>query len=261
MYKRLLSSHGRVVVSLRLAEIWIVSTMGIKLFNPKSVSVSEMVHVGRMYSKPLLNFRHCGVKFSPQLCSCRGKRFLLHMMLCKISKSLYFSVTSMAIVQRLWLYFSSILVLSRCPVFEFLTWFRCEFGFHAWIKKKKLLEVQKLELYFSTGKLSSSELFFIIFYYCFSGAAPKVSFSNNIYLSKEAIDREDRVLEETCVYRINGANGLSPILSSTEMKVLKAIDDEYGGVVVDPESLPANPNSFAHVLRSSLSHWKTKVML
>lgn len=45
------------------------------------------------------------------------------------------------------------------------------------------------------------------------------------------------------------------------MRVLNAIDDEYGGVVVDPESLPANPNAFAHVLHSSLSHWKMKVIL
>ncbi|KAF3448279.1 hypothetical protein FNV43_RR08992 [Rhamnella rubrinervis] len=135
--------------------------MEIILFNPKSVSVSEMVLTGRLYLKPFSNFRHFGVKFSPQFFTCRG-------------------------------------------------------------------------------------------------ATPKVSYSNNIYLSKEAIDGGNKIAEETCVYRINGTNGASPYLYSREMRVLNAIDDEYGGVVVDPESLPANPSAFAHVLRSSLSHWKMK---
>ena len=44
------------------------------------------------------------------------------------------------------------------------------------------------------------------------------------------------------------------------MRVLDAVDDEYGGVVVDPEKLPSNPNAFAYVLRSSLSHWEMKVI-
>ncbi|CAL1375920.1 unnamed protein product [Linum trigynum] len=41
-------------------------------------------------------------------------------------------------------------------------------------------------------------------------------------------------------------------------EVLDACDDEYGGVVVDPDRLPANQDLFASLLHSSLSHWKLK---
>ncbi|KAM1385735.1 nudix hydrolase 8-like isoform X2 [Malus sylvestris] len=47
-----------------------------------------------------------------------------------------------------------------------------------------------------------------------------------------------------------------PNLYSTEIRVLDAFDDEYGGVIVDPERLPENPNAFACILHSSLSRWK-----
>ncbi|KAH7514225.1 hypothetical protein FEM48_Zijuj11G0066200 [Ziziphus jujuba var. spinosa] len=135
--------------------------MEMKFFNPKSVSPSEIVHMGRMYSSSFSSFRHFGVKLSPQFCSCKG-------------------------------------------------------------------------------------------------SATKVSYSNNIYLSKEAIDGGDIVAAETCVYRINGTTGASSNLLSRETRVLDAVDDQYGGVVVDPEKLPANPSAFAHILHYSLSHWKKK---
>ncbi|XP_062073912.1 nudix hydrolase 8-like [Humulus lupulus] len=83
---------------------------------------------------------------------------------------------------------------------------------------------------------------------------------NNSYQSKEAIGSVSREKLPTEAYfsRINGANGGTPNLYSREMRVLDAVDDEYDGVVVDPEKLPSNPNAFAYELRSSLSHWKMK---
>lgn len=92
-----------------------------------------------------------------------------------------------------------------------------------------------------------------------SGFAPKVSHSNNICMSKEAIDGGDKVAAETCVYLINGTIGASSNLLMGETRILDAVDDQYGGVVVDPEKLPINQSAFAHILHSSLSHWKMKV--
>ncbi|KAI3915323.1 hypothetical protein MKX01_035582 [Papaver californicum] len=40
--------------------------------------------------------------------------------------------------------------------------------------------------------------------------------------------------------------------------LLDAYDDEYGGVIIEPEHLPSNANSFASILRTSLSNWKLK---
>ncbi|KAM6588350.1 nudix hydrolase 8 [Cannabis sativa] len=84
-------------------------------------------------------------------------------------------------------------------------------------------------------------------------SCPGVS-PNNRYLSKEVISsvNREKLSTETYLSRFNGANGV------TQMRVLEAVDDEYGGVVVDPEKLPSNPNAFAYVLRSSLSHWTMK---
>lgn len=93
------------------------------------------------------------------------------------------------------------------------------------------------------------------------GICPKASYSgisNSSYESKEAISSSGggKFAAESYFRRINGTNGAISNLWSREIIVLDAIDDEYGGVVVDPEKLPSNPNSFAFILRSSLSHWK-----
>ncbi|CAN1174696.1 Nudix hydrolase 8 [Linum perenne] len=50
----------------------------------------------------------------------------------------------------------------------------------------------------------------------------------------------------------------SSLLKKTTANVLEACDDEYGGIIVDPHRLPHNPNDFASLLRSSLSHWRIK---
>lgn len=60
-------------------------------------------------------------------------------------------------------------------------------------------------------------------------------------------------------YQINGTNGSSMLFRSN--RLLDAYDDEYNGVIVNPEGLPSNPAAFASILRSSLSYWKQKVLL
>ncbi|XP_010275413.1 PREDICTED: nudix hydrolase 8-like [Nelumbo nucifera] len=54
------------------------------------------------------------------------------------------------------------------------------------------------------------------------------------------------------------ANGASSSPFTRERIVMDAFEDEYEGVVIKPEKLPPNPNTFASILRSSLSHWKRK---
>lgn len=65
---------------------------------------------------------------------------------------------------------------------------------------------------------------------------------------------------DTYSYQINGTNGATRSIYFGDINVLDAFDDEYGGVIVNPERLPSNPHVFASVLRSSLSHWKIKVI-
>lgn len=132
------------------------------LFESKSVSVSEIVHLGRTYSSPFLNFKNLlGVKFSPQICACKG-------IVLKVS----------------------------CA-----------------------------------------------------------STSDNTYLPEKAIGSIGQG-KLSLSYRINGTNGTSSRLYCSDNRVLHAFDDEYGGVIVDPERLPANPNAFVSILHASLSHWK-----
>ncbi|XP_031504483.1 nudix hydrolase 8-like isoform X2 [Nymphaea colorata] len=42
------------------------------------------------------------------------------------------------------------------------------------------------------------------------------------------------------------------------VELLESYDDEYGGAIIDPKSLPSCTNSFASILRSSLSYWESK---
>ncbi|KAI4338451.1 hypothetical protein MLD38_023509 [Melastoma candidum] len=58
------------------------------------------------------------------------------------------------------------------------------------------------------------------------------------------------------LYHVNGTNGVNPSLRSRDSRVLDSYDDEYGGVVVNPDRLPAEPDAFVPLLRDSLSHWK-----
>ncbi|KAK9266635.1 hypothetical protein L1049_003587 [Liquidambar formosana] len=57
-----------------------------------------------------------------------------------------------------------------------------------------------------------------------------------------------------------GTQVVSPNISSPSVTVelLGAEDDEYDGVIIDPESLPTSANAFASALHASLSNWKLK---
>ncbi|KAJ8754392.1 hypothetical protein K2173_002843 [Erythroxylum novogranatense] len=85
------------------------------------------------------------------------------------------------------------------------------------------------------------------------------STSNGNCLSKAmcSVDQERRVAGND-LYDINQTNGDSSSVFSRSRKVLDAFDDEYGGVVVDPHSLPADPDGFDSALHFSLSHWKMR---
>ncbi|EXB24700.1 Nudix hydrolase 8 [Morus notabilis] len=53
---------------------------------------------------------------------------------------------------------------------------------------------------------------------------------------------------------------VTPDMSSPRLmpELLDAWNDDYNGVVINPESLPMSANAFASALRASLSHWKLK---
>lgn len=83
--------------------------------------------------------------------------------------------------------------------------------------------------------------------------------SDNTYLADKAVIGSvgsDNLAAETSPLYVNGINGSASSLYSRNLRVIDAFDDEYGGVVIDPDRLPANPSAFAHMLRFSLSHWK-----
>ncbi|KAK4769634.1 hypothetical protein SAY86_027784 [Trapa natans] len=58
-------------------------------------------------------------------------------------------------------------------------------------------------------------------------------------------------------YPINGRNGVRSSPYVNELRVLEAVDDEYGGVLVNANRLPLKRNAFTSALRSSLFHWKS----
>uniref|UniRef100_A0A6N2MTN0 Nudix hydrolase domain-containing protein n=1 Tax=Salix viminalis TaxID=40686 RepID=A0A6N2MTN0_SALVM len=94
------------------------------------------------------------------------------------------------------------------------------------------------------------------------GISKKASYlsSNGTYMPKRAnssVDKENTAAENY-FYQISGTNGASSSLFSRNVGVLHACDDEYGGVVVDPDRLPVNPDDFLPMLQFSLSHWKMK---
>lgn len=58
-----------------------------------------------------------------------------------------------------------------------------------------------------------------------------------------------------------GVQVLSPNINSPGLAVeyLDGWDDEYDGIIIDPESLPSSANAFASALKASLFNWKLKV--
>lgn len=63
------------------------------------------------------------------------------------------------------------------------------------------------------------------------------------------------------VLKNSGIHVMSPGISSPNFRVefLDAWDDEYDGVIIDPNSLPSSANAFVSALQASLSNWKLKV--
>jgi len=58
----------------------------------------------------------------------------------------------------------------------------------------------------------------------------------------------------------NGGNGHGWATAREESSsVLEALEDEYGGVVVDAHRLPSGTGEFARSLAASLSYWKSAV--
>ncbi|KAJ0031706.1 hypothetical protein Pint_13313 [Pistacia integerrima] len=87
-------------------------------------------------------------------------------------------------------------------------------------------------------------------------------FSHNSLISSTAKFTSSPVpfLGVGCVIKKKGINVLSPDISALNLasEFLYACDDEYDGVIIDPESLPSSANAFVSALRASLSNWKTK---
>ncbi|KAL5771097.1 hypothetical protein ACOSP7_015251 [Xanthoceras sorbifolium] len=62
------------------------------------------------------------------------------------------------------------------------------------------------------------------------------------------------------LFKKRGINVLSPEITAPSFapEFLNAREDEYNGVIIDPESLPSSANAFVSALRASLSYWKSK---
>ncbi|XP_011031938.1 PREDICTED: nudix hydrolase 8-like isoform X2 [Populus euphratica] len=80
------------------------------------------------------------------------------------------------------------------------------------------------------------------------------------FMPKTAISSVDKekTASENYFYQISTNGAGSSLFSRNVGGVLDACDDEYGGVVVDQDRLPVNPDAFAPMLQVSLSHWKMK---
>ncbi|PHT39771.1 Nudix hydrolase 8 [Capsicum baccatum] len=115
---------------------------------------------------------------------------------------------------------------------------------------------------FSTSFLDSKLIMFGVnvapkFYSCRDRGRfmMKASYSSTSYDTTRSVSKRN-FLMHTFSYPINGANHTS--LYFRDKWVLDASDDEYGGVLVNPERLPSDPDKFTFALRASLSHWKAK---
>ncbi|KZV53294.1 Nudix hydrolase, partial [Dorcoceras hygrometricum] len=84
------------------------------------------------------------------------------------------------------------------------------------------------------------------------GYFPRASYSSQN--STSAVGQHAYV--DSFSYQIDRINGSSSSAFFRKIDILDAFDDEYGGVVVNPERLPSNPNVFSQALRLSLHHWK-----
>ncbi|KAI3469002.1 hypothetical protein Pfo_025665 [Paulownia fortunei] len=113
------------------------------------------------------------------------------------------------------------------------------------------------EMMLSSPFLNSRHVMKVSPQFCFDrGIFPRPSHSSTSPNCTNAVSQQD--LLDSYSYRINGTKGSSSSLFLKNDRVLDAFDDEYGGVVVNPEQLPSNPNVFASALHSSMYQWKIK---
>ncbi|KAL8150848.1 hypothetical protein V2J09_020656 [Rumex salicifolius] len=83
-----------------------------------------------------------------------------------------------------------------------------------------------------------------------------LSRASNSGVGKASISSKNAHSYLSWITGINGGN--SSNLFSRRTKFLDASDDEYDGVVINPQSLPSDPVIFASQLNASLSHWRMK---
>lgn len=62
--------------------------------------------------------------------------------------------------------------------------------------------------------------------------------------------------KKTAATHVTSPNSSS---QSVTTGILDAWNDEYGGVIINSESLPTSANAFASAFQASLSNWKMKV--
>ncbi|THU52946.1 hypothetical protein C4D60_Mb10t09250 [Musa balbisiana] len=96
----------------------------------------------------------------------------------------------------------------------------------------------------------------------------------HLYVSRKV---EDMAFKPQCLNIPNGRAKLDSLLNigygnkrkminhatlsttqSTTVDSLDACEDDYDGVIINPQCLPTSANAFAAILRSSLSYWKLK---
>lgn len=118
--------------------------------------------------------------------------------------------------------------------------------------KSNLIGPKGMMLSFSTSNLKamagSLKVFPLLSSYNYKGTAASQGAVTLVGQEKYEV--------ETCRY--DRSNATNPSIFFTEKRVLDAFDDEYGGVIVNPEKLPFDTNVFASILSSSLSVWRTK---
>ncbi|KAF5183826.1 Nudix hydrolase [Thalictrum thalictroides] len=110
----------------------------------------------------------------------------------------------------------------------------------------------------STPIISSLKLNFGVLNRGISGKPLLLSNSSGrqsvFHVSSHAIVKNERIS------KTSKASAVSPNVSSpsTNLGLLDAYDDEYGGVIIEPECLPSSANAFASILQSSIFDWTLK---
>ncbi|XP_058074104.1 nudix hydrolase 8-like isoform X2 [Magnolia sinica] len=93
----------------------------------------------------------------------------------------------------------------------------------------------------------------------FCGAAGALEFKQ-LCLSKTSFPISKNALS----FRGNATNGMRANVASPKkslnrrLDILDAYEDEYNGMIIDPECLPSSANAFVSVLRASIADWKQK---